>query len=309
VICLQLAACRGRLIPAAFLSPLLLGVLLMPSAAEAQSSRTGAPLPDPATLAASVRAQLEREREVLSRYRYLEMREEIRVTKLGKVVEGPVRLFEVHPSAEPGETYKRLIAVDGVPLSDEELEARDREHEENQRRARQERLREAPAEREKRLRQKAREREEEQELLDEIFRTYDIQLLGRETLDGHPVIVARLEPRPGIRPRTDEGELMLKVRGRAWVSEIDHQVVRLELDVFDDLTIGWGIIGRLHKGSRAIFERRRVAEGVWLPAKTTYIASGRSLVFHRFDIETTTEYFGYERAEARNSEAKVRSSE
>jgi hypothetical protein len=264
-------------------------------------------LPDVAAFTAEVRKRLQSDREVQSRFRYLERREEIRVNKLGKVIEGPVRLFEVHPSAEPGETYKRLIEVDGVPLSAEELAARDREHLENQRKVQAERLRETPAAREKRLREKARELKEEQDLLDEVFRTYDIRLVGRDTLDGHPVIVAHLDPRPGHRPRTDEGELMLKVRARAWVSETDYQIARLELDVFDDLTIGWGIIGRLHKGSRAIFERRRVEDGAWLPAKVTYIASGRSLLLHKFQIETVTEYSGYRRADAiRNSEFGMR---
>lgn len=254
-----------------------------------------APDPDLAAFVAEVRERLQSDREVQSRYTYLERREEIRVTRLGKVVEGPVRLFEVHPSAEIGDTYKRLLAVDDDPLSAEELAARDREHEENRRRLREERSRESAEARERRLREKARERQEEQALLDEVFRMYDIRFVRREVVGGHPMVVADLHPRPGLEPRTDEGARMRHVRGRAWVSETDYQVARLELDVIDDLTIGWGIIGRVHKGSRAIFERRRIDDGVWLPARATYIASGRSLLLHRFEIETETQYYGYRR--------------
>ena len=42
---------------------------------------------------------------------------DVKVTRLGKVHFGPWREFEVYPSDVPGETYKRLVSVDGVPLA------------------------------------------------------------------------------------------------------------------------------------------------------------------------------------------------
>ena len=55
----------------------------------------------------------------------MERREEITMSKLGKVKDGPVKVYEVYPSEEPGNTWKRLISVDGKPLSAAELEKND----------------------------------------------------------------------------------------------------------------------------------------------------------------------------------------
>ena len=88
-----------------------------------------------------------------------------------------------------------------------------------------------------------------------MFDLYDIRLVGRETLDGHDTVVATLEPKPAYRPRTDAGKWMKKLRARVWISESDYQVVKAAGHVIDDVTFGWGIVGRLHSGTVAEFER------------------------------------------------------
>ena len=47
-------------------------------------------------------------------FNYVERRRDVKFSALGKVSVGPLRTFEVFPSAEPGRTYKRLIAIDGT---------------------------------------------------------------------------------------------------------------------------------------------------------------------------------------------------
>ena len=39
--------------------------------------------------------------------------------------DGPVKVYEVYPSEEPGNTWKRLVSVDGKPLRAAELEKND----------------------------------------------------------------------------------------------------------------------------------------------------------------------------------------
>jgi hypothetical protein len=260
------------------------------------------PLPDPHEFAARVRARLKSDRTLLSRYTYVERREEIKVSKLGKIEEGPVKLYEVYPSREPGNTYKRLIAVDGVPLTPEELEKRDSKHRDDVLREMRKRESESPEDRAKRLRKEAKERAEEEAVLAEIFELYNIRLVGRDVLEGETMIVATLDPKRGYDPRTDAGKLLEKVRARVWVSEADHQIARIEAEVIDDVTYGWGILARLHKGSRAEFVRRKVNDEVWLPAKEVVHASGRSLLFRSFKLDTVTTYSDYRKFEVATEE-------
>jgi hypothetical protein len=250
------------------------------------------PLPDPKTLGAEVRTRMLTDRELQSQYTFIERREEISISKLGKVTAGPVKTYEVYPSVERGNTYKRLIAIDGVPLPPEELARRDRVHREDLLREAAKREREPPQERQRRLQKEAKEQAEWNRTLDEVFELYDIRLVGRDTIEGAVCVVATLEPKPGYQPRTDAGKLMKKLRARAWVSEADYQIVKVVAEAIDDVTYGWGLLGRLHEGTVATFERTKVNGEVWLPRRVEIKGTGRAL-FRRFMLNSVTTYSDY----------------
>ena len=108
------------------------------------------------------------------------------MSKLGKVKDGPVKMYEVYPSEDPGNLYKRLVSVDGKPLSAAELAKNDAVHQKHIFA----RLNESPAQKAKRAREEAKERAEEQREIDEIFAVYDITLVRREAVSGYPTILA-----------------------------------------------------------------------------------------------------------------------
>ena len=60
--------------------------------------------------------------------------------------------------------------------------------------------------------------------------------------------------------------------GKAWVSESEYEVVRLEAEAIETASFGLGLLARVHKGSKAAFERRKVNGEQWLPARATYTA-------------------------------------
>jgi hypothetical protein len=260
-------------------------------------------LPELTAFAGEVRRHLMSDRALQSQYTYLERREEISVSKLGKVSAGPVKMYEVYPSLDPGNTYKRLISINGVPLPPEDLAKSDRIHREDVLRELQKREHETPEQRIGRERTEARERAETEAVLDEIFALYNITLTGREVIDGHSMVIATLEPKPQYRPRTDEGKLMKKLRARAWISETEYQVARVEIEVIDDVTYGWGIAGRLHRGTTGVFERRKINNEVWLPSRAVIKGSGRALLFRRFSLDSTTTYSDYRKFNVATDEA------
>jgi hypothetical protein len=278
-------------IPKLVLIAASLSVLSAVAGASGLQPPADAPMPDLERFKAEVRKRLDPDRDVLSQYTFMERREEIDVTRFGKVKKGPVKVYEVHPSPESGNTWKRLISVDGKPLSPTELESNDRIHREHLA-ARQ---RESPAEKAKREREDAKDVAETRAAIDELFRLYDIRVVGREQLGGHPVIAVRLDPKPNYRPRTKEGEWMKHMRLRAWIHETDYEVVRAEADVLEDVTVGWGLVGRIHKGATGRFDRTKVNGEVWLPKRAVVNATGRSLVFRTFTIDAVTEWWDFKR--------------
>ena len=276
-------------------SALVLGLgLSSPNPGLSQSSDA---LPELSAFVAQVRARLRSDRGLQAQYTFLERREEVTMSKLGKVKDGPVKVYEVYPSVEPGNTYKRLISVDGKPLSAAELEKNDREHQKHVL----ERVNESPEKKAKRERDEAKERAEEQRAIDELFALYEITLVRREAVDGHPTILAALEPRPSYTPRTDDGKLMKKIRARAWIHETEYQVVRVEVEALDNIGYGMGVIGKIYKGTEGEFVRKKVNGEVWLPAKARLTAKGRAL-FRKFAIDSVTEWWDYKKFSVKTTE-------
>jgi hypothetical protein len=252
------------------------------------------PPADTAAVLARVRAAIRTDEELQQDFTYIEERRDVKVSKLGKVTLGPVRRFQVFPADGDGDTYKRLIAVDGVPLAPEELARRDADHERDLRAEQSRRARESASARRERLETKAEERRRREAILDDALAVYEGTSVTRTDIDGSPVLALTVKPRESARVSTREGRWMKHFAGTIWVSEADHQLVRLDMRAIDDVTIGWGIVGRLHEGTRIIASRRLI-HGVWLPVETSYSASGRTLLFRPFAISATTRYSEYNR--------------
>ena len=252
------------------------------------------PLPSAAEFARRVREAVRLDYQVQADYTYLERRRDVNISRLGKVTIGPLRTFQVMPSPVPGQTYKRLIAVDGQPLSAAELAKRDAEHARDIKEEQTRRASESPSDRQERLERAASEQRQRDAILDDAFKAFDATVERREAIEGLPVLVARMTPRDDPQVATREGRWMSHFEGYLWVAEADYQVVKIDMRATSDVTIGWGVVGRIHKGTRVFYMRRRF-DSAWLPAETTYEASGRTLIFRPFQFNVTTTYSEYRR--------------
>jgi hypothetical protein len=273
---------------------LTLGTLTVAVCLPLSAQAPAGDLPDPAAFLRQVRDSIRLDDDLQQDFMYLEERRDVKISKLGKLEVGPRRTFEVYPSTTPGGTYKRLIAVEGKPLDAAELARRDREHQENLRKAAEREKRETASQRAERLEQAAQEEQERRAIIEDGLAVFAPTLVRRELLEGRPVIVIALNPRPDARVTTREGKWMKQFEGTAWVSEDDHEIAKLDMHAKDDVTIGWGLLGRIHEGSRFIFQRRKV-ENVWLPAQITFDATGRTLLLRKFQLNVVTTYSGYKR--------------
>jgi hypothetical protein len=255
-----------------------------------------APLPSPtsAEFANRIRRSVRLDYQMQAGYTYVERRRDIKISKLGKVTVGPMRTFRVLPSPISGQTYKQLIAVDDKPLSAEELAKYDADHAADIREEQARQARETPSERAERLERSTREQRERDAILEDAFRAYDAVIERRDIVDGVSVLVARMTPRKDAPVTTREGRWMSHFEGHLWVAESDYQIVKVDMRATSDVTIGWGVVGRIQKGTRVLYVRRRI-DDAWLPVETTYEASGRTLIFRPFQFNLTTTYSEYRR--------------
>jgi hypothetical protein len=202
-----------------------------------------------------------------------------------------VKVFEVYPGLPGEERYRRLIEEDGRPVPAGDLAKRDRSRQkEVEDYARKLSI---ASERTKSTREQDKARREYSAAVDDIFHIYDIRMLRRESLDGHDTIVATLTPIPGMKPLTDDGKIMRHFKARAWISEADYELVRVEIEAIDDLSFGLGLLARVHKGTVATYQRKRVNDEVWLPAEVTWTASARVMLFRQLRLRGVSEFSNY----------------
>ena len=260
-------------------------------------------LPEFNAFIAQVKDRLQTDSDLQSGYSFTEREVEQTLDGSGRVKQQTVKVFEVYPALPGEEPYRRLIEEDSKPVPASELAKRDRERQKHvEEYARRLSTPQTETDRQKATREYQKAVKERRDAIDDIFNVFDVRMTGRETMDGHDTIAFALTPRPRAVPRTDSGKMMHHFKARAWISESDHELVRVQVEAVDNVSFGLGLLARLHKGATATYQRRKVNDEIWLPAKVTYVGSGRLLLvrkmrkggtsdfsnYRKFSVETTT---------------------
>jgi hypothetical protein len=251
------------------------------------------PLPDFDTFAAEVKKRLATDDERQSGYVFTERRIEQKVNAEGRATSESVKVYEVYPGLPGEDRYRRLIEEDGRAIPPDRLAKQDAER----RRTAEEYARKqaVASERQKEARKLDKARAEYSDAVEDIFRVYDIRMLRRESIEGTETIVATLTPKPTARPRTADGNVMRHFKARAWISESDYELVRVEIEAIDNLSFGLGLLARVHKGTVATYQRRKVNGDRWLPAQVTWTASARVLLVRHLRLRGVSEFSNYRR--------------
>ena len=250
------------------------------------------PMPDTRAFLEEVRRNLASDETLLENYTFNEEYVERRLDSGGGLKKVKQELFQVYPSVEPGKVYRRLVAVDGRKLSDEELAEQDKKHEAKSERRLSRHAGEDEEERRARL---EGDTEKERDVVDEVFRMDDIRIAGRELVDGRPTIVVTFTPRPDYKPVTKGAKVIQKLDGRAWIDEEDKQLVRLEGRLLENVGVGPAKLARLQKGATAWFQRRKVNDEIWLPAEARFTGAAKVFLVFGGRMELQSRYSDYKK--------------
>jgi hypothetical protein len=262
-------------------------VLVVPVSAQER------PLPDLKTFLPEVRTRLQTDQTLQSSYSYVETRRERKVDGKGRTTDESVKVYENYPGL-PGEgRYERLISENGRPVPRADIEKKDRERQQKAEEYAKRLTVQPEKERARQTRDYDKARREMAEVVDDIFRVYDIRMLGREGIDGHDTIRFSLTPRPNADARTSDGKMMRHFSVMAWASETDYELVRLRVEAIDTVGIGLGLLARVSKGARIAFERRKVNGEVWLPASASYSFNARVALLKMMRRDATLEFSNY----------------
>jgi hypothetical protein len=238
--------------------------------------------------------------------------------KRGEVAKETVSVYEVYPVR--GEFARKLIAKDGVPVSQE------RADKELKRTA--DRLEKAAQEEQKRAEQKApptptpagtqnpngipsvgfstKHRHGNGFTSSEIwlsvwrfFRYGEFAAPRHERVRGRDTIVLDFRPRADFRPADESQRPYARLAGRLWIDAEDKAVVRLEAWPSDAQTAA------RPAEPAVIFEHERVADGVWLEHLVRINTYGHKDIFNGIELDSTKEAADFRRFNASTGDEKL----
>jgi hypothetical protein len=251
------------------------------------------PLPDQESFLLEARKRLQTDSALQSSYVYVETRRGQKLDKGGRTREESVKVLESYPGLPGEQRWERLIAEDGRPVPPEELARQDRERQQKANEMVQRLAQNSSKELARQERELQKARREREEVASDMYNVFEVRMLGRERVEEHDTIAFLLTPKRDAKPKTRAGEQIRHFSVRAWVSENDHELVKMEAEAIDDLKSGLGVLARLHKGAQLSFVRRKVNGEVWLPAVVSYNGRVRAGLLFTLRRSGTSEFSGY----------------
>lgn len=177
----------------------------------------------------------------------------------------------------------RLLTVNGRPLSPQA---------EQQEMARLEELATDPGRQRHRAQAEAADRGRALKVLEALPTAFLYQYAGTGQGTAGPVERFTFRPNPAFSPPDLETQVLTAMSGEIWIDPAQQRVVRLKATLQQDVTFGWGILGRLNKGGWIVIEQAEVAPGVWRTVRLQLAMSGR-VFFRTRNFDTTEEQLDY----------------
>ncbi len=110
-----------------------------------------------------------------------------------------------------------------------------------------------------------KERAEERAFIREIPDAFIFRLVGNGAVSNHPAWIIEALPKPGYRAVLSRAKDLAKVRATIWIEKDTYHWVKVDADVLNTISVGFGLL-RIAPGSSMHFEQTRINDEIWLPS-------------------------------------------
>jgi hypothetical protein len=175
---------------------------------------------------------------------------------------------------------KRLIEKDGRPLTQAEASVEN---------ARVQTFIHDPAQLAKQRKDGVQDGKNAEELLKMLPEAFDWQVESEDAQN----INLHFKPNPNFSPPDMQGRVLGQMEGQLVVNRAQNRIATISGKLTQDVTIGWGFLGRLRQGGTFRVERREVAPGLWQITETHVHIEGKALFFKNIgqqEDEVQTEF-------------------
>jgi hypothetical protein len=147
----------------------------------------------------------------------------------------------------------RVVSRDDKPLSEAELKAQDPAISKS-----------VAAYRTRVAKGEKREESAEDEWLRQMPDALLYERAASESINGRPAIKLNFSPDAKWKAPSMRARIFEKVKGSIWIDEAEKHLVRLEAEVFDDVNIALGILGKIEKNTLFRMDRMRYEPDYWV---------------------------------------------
>jgi hypothetical protein len=92
-------------------------------------------------------------------------------------------------------------------------------------------------------------------------------------------------PNPHYDAPTRELQVFRSMSGMIWIDRAGLRMTRLDGSLFEDVTFGWGLLGRLNKGGAFSVSQSRIADDHWEIVSLDVRMSGHAVVFKTINVK------------------------
>lgn len=118
----------------------------------------------------------------------------------------------------------------------------------------------------------------------------DYRLLGEVVLNGRPTLHLAASPRPGYQAKNMRARVFEKMKGELWIDRETSELAKVDAEMFDTVSVGFGVLGKIEKGTRFSMRRRMMtaADSHWFTEERTIRFSARVLLLKTIRTESTS---------------------
>ena len=127
--------------------------------------------------------------------------------------------------------------------------------------------------------QRAKREKDDDEKIEKMLRAVSQAFIFK--YEGEQDGLLRLSFVPNSRwdPPSLELKIFRSLRGNLWVDRGANRLAGIDGTLFEDVSFGWGILGRLYKGGTFKVSQRDVGEGHWTTVSEEINMTGRAVLF------------------------------
>jgi hypothetical protein len=176
----------------------------------------------------------------------------------------------------------RTLLINGQPLTPEQRSADE---------LRMKKLVDDPSERAKRDKRAKEDESKAAQMFKAIPDAFIFKYEGAE--DGQ--VRLSFFPNPHYDAPTRELQVFRSMSGKMWIDRAGLRMTRLDGSLFEDVTFGWGLLGRLNKGGTFSVSQSRVADDHWEIVSLDVRMSGHAVVFKTINVKQLQRITGFHR--------------